>query len=100
MPKHLVERAYDRLSEPATPARRPPKVFEFRFSAVGLLLGLYFLAISLTPSLLPRAGFVQGLGSGLAFMIGYGLGASFFAVLQFLRVPRPQGRVRVVLLVL
>src|SRR5690554_681817 len=100
MPSRLIDRVYDRLSEPASTPRRPPRTFEFTFSAVGLLTGLYFLAISLTPSLLPRTGFVQGLGSGLAFIIGYGLGATVFAVLQFLRVPRAQGRVRVVLLVL
>lgn len=100
MPSRVINRAYDRLSQPAEPARRPPRVFEFSFSAVGLLMGLYFLAISLTPSLLPRTGFVQGLGSGLAFMIGYGLGAALFGVLQFLRVPRAHGRLRVVLLVI
>lgn len=99
MPTRLIDRAYDRLSEPATTPRRPPRVFEFTFSAVGLLLGLYFLAISLTPSLLPRAGFVQGLGSGLAFMIGYGLGSSIFAILQFLGVRRAHGRVRVTLII-
>src|SRR5690554_1781562 len=100
MSSRLIDRTYDRLSEPASTPRRPPRIFEFTFSAVGLLTGLYFLAISLTPSLLPRAGFMQGLGSGLAFIIGYGLGASLFAVLQFLGVPRARGRVRVVLLVL
>lgn len=100
MPTRLIDRAYDRLSEPSAPPRRPPRVFEFTFSAVGLLVGLYFLAISLTPSLLPRTGFVQGIGSGLAFALGYGLGAGLFAVLMFLRVPRAEGRVRVVLLTL
>ena len=41
-------------------------------AAVG---GLVFGALSLTPSLLPRSGIVQGLVLGVAIAIGYGLGA-------------------------
>jgi uncharacterized membrane protein len=41
-------------------------------SAVGALA---FGALSLTPSLLPRSGAVQGLVTGVAIVIGYGLGA-------------------------
>src|SRR5690606_18620885 len=52
----------------------------------------------LTPSLLPRAGYAQGLNSGVAFMIGYGLGAGAYAVMRFLRVPQARGHVRAVLL--
>lgn len=98
MPNDVLERTHQRLRRPADPPRRPPGIFELSFSAVGLVVGLYFLAISLTPSLLPRTGFVQGLGSGLAFAIGYGLGAGFFAVLVFLGVPRAHGRLRAILL--
>ncbi|MFW2513726.1 alpha/beta hydrolase [Demequina sp. SO4-13] len=73
-------------------------MLELSFSAVGLVVGLYLFAISLTPSLLPRAGYAQGLNSGVAFMIGYGLGAAAYAVLRFLRVPQAHGRVRAALL--
>ncbi len=97
-PSKLVERAFARLSEPAPLRRRPPRVLERSFSAVGLVFGLYFFAISLTPSLLPRDGWAQGLNSGVAYMIGYGLGASTYAVMQFLRVPQARGRVRAILL--
>lgn len=94
----ILDRTFARLSEPAPPRRSAPRVFELSFSAVGLVVGLYFFAISLTPSLLPRAGYAQGLGSGVAFMIGYGLGAATYAVMRFLHVPQPRGRVRAGLL--
>ena len=41
---------------------------------IGILAGLFFAA-SVQPSLLPRAGYVQGIASGITLMIGYGLGA-------------------------
>ncbi|WP_084039549.1 alpha/beta-hydrolase family protein [Demequina sp. NBRC 110053] len=91
------ERARRRLTEPPPERERAPGILEPSFSAVGLLTGLYFFAISLTPSLLPRAGYAQGIGSGVAFMVGYGLGAAVFAVWRFLSGPTAKGRVRVVL---
>lgn len=94
----IRDRAYARLSGPPAPRRRAPRVFEASFSAVGIVIGLYFLALSLTPSLLPRAGYAQGLNSGVAFMIGYGLGAGAYALMRFLSVPQARGRVRVALL--
>ncbi|MFW7414144.1 alpha/beta hydrolase [Demequina sp. SO4-18] len=98
MTTRTLDRAFARLSQPPPPRPRAPGVLEFSFSAVGLVIGLYFFAISLTPSLLPRAGYAQGLNSGVAFMIGYGLGAATHAVLRFLRVPQARGRVRAALL--
>lgn len=94
----MLQRAFARLSEPPAPRPRAPRVFEASFSAVGLVIGLYFFAISLTPSLLPRTGQVQGLNSGVAFMIGYGLGAATYAFMRFLHVPQARGRVRAALL--
>lgn len=74
--------------------RRPPGIFEPSFSAVGLVLGAFFIAVSLEPSLLPRIPVVQGVASGVSFMVGYGLGASGHAVWNYLHVPNLQGRAR------
>lgn len=95
----LLDRARARLYEPWPPRRRAPRILETSFSAVGLVLGLWFFSISLTPSLLPREGWVQGIESGVAFMVGYGLGASAYALLRFLSVPAAHGRLRAGLLV-
>ena len=40
----------------------------------GLLVGMIFVALSLTPSLLPRDFIVQGILSGCVFAAGYGIG--------------------------
>ncbi len=40
----------------------------------GAVVGLTAMALSLTPSLLPRPAWGQGLVSGLAFAVGYGVG--------------------------
>lgn len=44
------------------------------FSFVGLVFATLFFAASVTPSLLPRNFFVQGLLSGFAIAVGYGVG--------------------------
>jgi len=46
----------------------------------GVVIGLVFLAFSLTPSLLPRPQASQGVISGLSFAIGYGLGVALWAL--------------------
>lgn len=48
--------------------------FAGSFSGIGLILGLTFFCISLTPSLLPRDFVVQGVLSGLVFAAGYVVG--------------------------
>ena len=48
----------------------------------GLVGGLIFFWISLTPSLLPRAWFFQGAVSGIAAAIGYGLGSAGSALIR------------------
>ena len=45
-----------------------------RFSYVGLAFGTFFFCASVTPSLLPREFIVQGIESGFALAIGYGVG--------------------------
>jgi uncharacterized membrane protein len=77
-----------------TRAQRPPRVFEPTFSGAGVVVGLLFLALSLQPSLLPRAGYVQGIASGVTFIVGYALGAIGQAVWTYLRIPALRGRAR------
>ncbi len=41
----------------------------------GLIGGVLFFCLSLTPSLLPRTSVIQGIASGISFAIGYGFGS-------------------------
>ncbi len=59
------------------------------FSVVGLCLGTLFFAASLTPSLLPRAFFVQGVLSGASLAVGYGLGVLLVWLWRYLELPEP-----------
>nr|WP_163502332.1 alpha/beta-hydrolase family protein [Halomonas socia] len=63
-----------------------------QFSALGLLVGTLFFAISLTPSLLPRTFIVQGVISGLSFSAGYGLGVMGRWLWAYLELPVPGRR--------
>ena len=76
--------------------RRPPGILEPTFSGVGLVLGAFFVAVSLGPSLLPRVSWVQGIASGVSFMVGYGLGASGHAVWNYLQIPNFRRRARLI----
>ena len=67
-----------------------PRIFSPRFSGVGMAFAALFFAFSLFPSLLPRAGYVQGVASGITIMIGYGLGAGIQAIWRFLQIPTPR----------
>lgn len=93
----------DTQSEPSTAMagntgeRRPPRVFHLTFSGTGLVVSGFFFALSLHPSLLPRAAWVQGLASGVTLMIGYGLGAGGQALWDYLGIPKVRGRARTVL---
>ncbi|UTT63450.1 alpha/beta hydrolase [Microcella humidisoli] len=60
----------------------------------GVLVGLVVVALSLTPSLLPRPALLQGVLSGASFAIGYALGAFvwWFVRSRFVRTPSPRGR--------
>ncbi|WP_179469838.1 alpha/beta hydrolase [Mycolicibacterium vinylchloridicum] len=55
-----------------------PDWWQRRYTFTGTAVGLVFLGLSLSPSLLPRGPLFQGLVSGAAGAIGYGLGV--FAV--------------------
>ena len=75
----------------------PHHVLDTTFSGVGLTMAAWFFALSLLPSLLPRAAMVQGIVSGVTVMIGYGLGAGAQALWRYLGIPTVQGRARRVL---
>jgi uncharacterized membrane protein len=66
--------------QPPAPEKPEPKPdwWQRRYTFTGTALGLVFLGLSLSPSLLPRGPLFQGLVSGAAGAIGYGLGV--FAV--------------------
>lgn len=57
------------------------------FSYWGLVVATCFFAASLTPSLLPRPYAVQGLLSGLALAVGYGVGVFLVWLWRYLELP-------------
>src|SRR4029079_15347072 len=64
-----------------------------RYTFFGTALGLVFIWLSLTPSLLPRGPLFQGVVSGSAGAIGYGLGVFGVFLVRFMMSkdtsPRP-----------
>lgn len=62
-------------------------------SAGGWLFGLFFAALSLTPSLIPRNVLVQGVLSGCAFAAGYGIGVFLEWLWNFLELRWPNRKV-------
>lgn len=87
-----------RLTAPRTPDGHgptgPQRVFALSFSGTGLVVAAFFFALSLLPSLLPRAAIIQGVVSGLTVAIGYGLGAGSQSIWDYLRIPKPTGQLR------
>ena len=77
---------------------RKRRIFSLSLSGTGVVVGAFFFAISLLPSLLPRAPYVQGVVSGITLMIGYGLGAGGRAVWDYLGIPKLKGRARTIVL--
>jgi uncharacterized membrane protein len=64
------------------------------FSYVGLAVAALFFAASLTPSLLPRTFFVQGILSGFALAAGYGVGVFFIWLWLYLEIPKPKVKIQ------
>ena len=62
------------------------------FSFVGLVVATLFFSASVTPSLLPRNYIVQGLLSGFAIAVGYGVGICGLLLYDFLQFPQPTDR--------
>ncbi|HQX52083.1 MAG TPA: alpha/beta-hydrolase family protein [Planctomycetaceae bacterium] len=65
------------------------------FSFVGLVFAALFFAASVTPSLLPRTIVAQGLLSGFALAVGYGIGILTVWLWQFLELPHPGQRLEI-----
>lgn len=57
------------------------------FCGFGLLLGVLGFAASLTPSLIPRNYVVQGVLSGCAFALSYGIGVQLRNLWRYLQLP-------------
>ncbi len=72
----------------------PQRLLSRRFNHAGLLVGAFFFSLSLFPSLLPRAGWVQGVVSGITLAIGYGLGAGVSGLWRYLQLPSWSATVR------
>lgn len=70
-----------------------PKVFSRPVSQPGLITGVVFFILSLLPSLLPRSALIQGVVSGVTFMIGYGVGAAGQWAWHYLEIPKPGGQI-------
>src|SRR5829696_8713280 len=64
--------AAETVAEP--PEERTASLRRWGYSLPGLVGALVFVCLSLTPSLLPRTGLIQGLVCGIAGAIGYGIG--------------------------
>jgi uncharacterized membrane protein len=64
------------------------------FSFWGLLMASLFFAASLTPSLLPRHYAVQGILSGMALAVGYGVGVFLVWLWRYMELPEFGDRVQ------
>ena len=84
----------DRPSDDVTPAPERRRRRPGRLSLTGAVLGLTFGAMSVTPSLVPRAWFLQSLVTGLCVVTGYGLGAFVGWAYRALRLPTLPDRAR------
>jgi uncharacterized membrane protein len=86
----------------AEPAKKP--WWSRRYTFTGTAVGLVFLWLSLTPSLLPRGPVFQGLVSGAAGAIGYGLGVFAVSLVRYMQSkdtsPTPPRQVWIGLLVI
>ncbi|HYO00389.1 MAG TPA: alpha/beta-hydrolase family protein [Mycobacterium sp.] len=69
----------------AAPPPPKPDWWVRHYTFFGTALGLVFIWLSMTPSLLPRGPLFQGLVSGAAGAIGYGLGAFSVWLVRYMR---------------
>ena len=78
---------------PAKDAQSKRDWWQRRYTFTGTAVGMVFLLLSMTPSLLPRGPLFQGLVSGVAGAIGYGLGVFGVWLVRFMQSrpssPRP-----------
>lgn len=64
------------------------------FHSTGLIVGTFFFAMSLSPSLLPREDMVQGVISGLSLAAGYGVGVTAWLIWSYFHLPTPRPRIQ------
>jgi uncharacterized membrane protein len=57
-------------------------------SGIGLALGTFLFAASLTPTLVPRTAMTQGVLGGVCFAVGYGLGTALNWLWAYLEMPK------------
>jgi uncharacterized membrane protein len=62
------------------------------FSTSGLLVGVLFFAVSLTPSLIPRPYLIQAVISGFSLAAGYAIGVFLRWLWTFFELPEPTVR--------
>ena len=81
------------LPAPTKVAETKRDWWQRRYTFTGTAVGMVFLLLSMTPSLLPRGPLFQGLVSGVAGAIGYGLGVFAVWLVRFMQSrpssPRP-----------
>lgn len=77
----------------AAPTKYKWRYLVFRLDRSGVVVGLLFLAASLTPSLIPRETIVQGVLSGVSLCAGYGTGIVGRWVWHYLEIPTPGRKV-------
>ncbi|MET0454086.1 MAG: alpha/beta-hydrolase family protein [Mycobacterium sp.] len=75
------------VDEPEAPEQTAPRPDWWlrRYTYFGTAVGLVFIWLSMTPSLLPRGPLFQGLVSGAGGAIGYGLGVFGVWLVRYLR---------------
>lgn len=66
----------------ARPSYRRTRVVRCGLGLAGSVFAVAFYCASLTPSLLPRAWYLQGIVSGLTAAMGYGIGATLGAIVR------------------
>ena len=73
------------IDAPAKTAELKRDWWQRRYTFTGTAVGMLFLWLSLTPSLLPRGPLFQGIVSGAAGAIGYGLGVFLVWLVRFMQ---------------
>ncbi|GGL13888.1 alpha/beta hydrolase [Mangrovihabitans endophyticus] len=63
-------------AQPGPPSRPRGRIVRRGLSLTGVTVAVIFFCLSQTPSLLPRAWFLQGVVSGITAAMGYGLGVA------------------------
>ncbi|KAA0110179.1 alpha/beta-hydrolase family protein [Mycolicibacterium sp. P1-5] len=79
-----TEAADSKGAAPESENEFKPDWWQRRYTFTGTAVGLLFLGLSLSPSLLPRGPLFQGLVSGAAGAVGYGLGVFAVWLVRFM----------------